>query len=295
MGRTTVGVSRNRTHFLAAAAAVAALAAVTSPAKAGGTLWFGNDGAGTEFHTDLNGNVIGTVKQSITGVAWTGSTLYMGDPGANIFAKNLDGTPKPGNFTTPVLGSPSEDMAWDSKRHDLVRVYHFALASGEIQVFNTSGGVINSAALMSVDPTGTLTTPMGALGVAYDSKRDQFDVSFCNNGCGAIGGVVEAYDASTLAYVGTLFTSTTSYLGGLGYDPATDTLWVGGDNANGVFVDHMTRDGTILSGFGGFGVFPDGMEFISSSVPEPSAWVLMLLGVAGLGLALRVRGTPVAA
>jgi hypothetical protein len=256
-------------------------------ANAADSLWFGNDGAGVDFHTTLNGTVIGTINESLTGAAWDGSNLFVGDPGVTIEKKTLAGAALPGTFTIPALGSPAEDMAWDSKRQDLVRVFHIGSGNqGYVEVFSRSGTVVASAALPTVDPTGTLTGTMGALGVAYDSRRDQYDISFCNEGCGAIGGVVEAFDPTTLSFVSTIFTSSTQYLGGLGYQRGNDTLWVGGADSGGFFVEHFLRNGTILSRFGS-AVFPDGMEFIA--VPEPATWASLLLGFGLLGLAARRR------
>jgi hypothetical protein len=133
----------------------------------------------------------------------------------------------------------------DPNLHELFRIFHFNSTSGYIEGFSTSGAVISSFALPSVDPTGTLTSAMGAIGLAYDSLRNQLDISFCNHGCGAIGGVVEAFNPINMAYDDTLFTSTSSYFGGLGYETATDTLWIGGDDAGGFYVAHVQRDGTV--------------------------------------------------
>jgi hypothetical protein len=279
---------RNIRRILCAGGVIAGLTLVAGQAQAAASLWFGNDGAGTDYHTTTSGALLGTVSQSLTGAAWDGSTLYLGDPAATIFTDTLAGVSKsPVSFTIPVLGGPAEDMAWDSKRNQLVRVFHTNGTSGEIEIFTKTGTVISSFALPTTDPTGTLTGTMGALGVAYDSTRDQLDISYCNVGCGAPGGVIEAYDPVTLAFLGTVFTSSTEYLGGLGYQRSTDTLWVGGfDPSFGYFVEHAMRDGTVLSRFGS-AVFPDGLEFVS--VPEPATWAVMLVGVTGLGASLRRR------
>jgi len=44
----------------------------------GDSLWFGNDTAGTDFHTDLAGTTLGTLAIESTGVAWDGTNLYFG-------------------------------------------------------------------------------------------------------------------------------------------------------------------------------------------------------------------------
>ena len=277
-------------RLLLAGGLATSFALAHTPANAAASLWFGNDGAGTEFHTTTGGAVLGTISESLTGVAWTGSTLYVGDPGTSIEAKTLAGGSKPGSFTVAAPGSPAEDMAWDSSSHQLYRVFHIGAGNqAYIESFTTAGVVTSTFALPTADPTGTLTSTMGALGVAYDSTRNQLDVSFCNEGCGALGGVIEAFDPTTMAMLGTVFTSSTAYLGGLGYDAATDTLWVGGADSSGSFVEHTLRDGTVLSRFAS-SVFPDGFEFIAD-VPEPATWALMICGFGLAGAALRRRET----
>src|SRR5271157_4949831 len=44
-----------------------------------GTLWFGNDYGGTDYHTTTTGTVLGTINESLTGVAWDGTTLFVSD------------------------------------------------------------------------------------------------------------------------------------------------------------------------------------------------------------------------
>ncbi|PYT23174.1 MAG: hypothetical protein DMG58_28570 [Acidobacteria bacterium] len=139
--------------------------------------------------------------------------------------------------------------------------------------------------LSPIDPDGILT-PLGALGIAYDSTRDQLDISYCQVGCGAFGGVVIAYDPDTLAPIGEVFRSIDSYIGGLGYDPSTDTLWAGGEDRSGFKVTHYSRTGTDLLHFSA-SVFGDGMEFIPAAVPEPGTFGLMALFLAGAALRFR--------
>jgi len=274
-------------HVVTSAALGLFLVAGATTGQAG-TLWFGNDYGGTDYHTTTTGTVLGTINESLTGVAWDGTTLFVSDRVGDVERKTLAGAPLPGGFTVaPPAGSATgEDMAWDPRIGRLFKLYHYLPA---IQSFTTSGGSVASFALPTSDP---LLGTIGALGVAYDSLRNQLDISFCQAGCGAIGGVVEAFDPTTLAPIGVLFRSSTSYLGGLGYDPATDTLWVAGFDGSGNYVANVTQNGTVLSqfstaGFSGLG-FGDGMEFIPA--PEPGSLALLGAGLASLGLFRRSRG-----
>ena len=82
------------------------------------------------------------------------------------------------------------------------------------------------------------------------------------------------------------FDRATPIIGGLGYDPSTDTLWAGGEDRSGFKVTHYSRTGTDLLHFSA-SVFGDGMEFIPAAVPEPGTFGLMALFLAGAALRFR--------
>ncbi len=93
-------------------------------------------------------------------------------------------------------------------------------------------------------------------------------------------GLVETIDPNTGLVIGDLFRTSGFATGGLAYDPANDSLWVGDLTV----VRDMTLSGSVLSTItrpqpGGF---VDGLELVPSPVPEPSSLVLLGSGIAGL-------------
>ena len=258
------------------------------------TLWFGNDDRGTEFHTTLTGSALGTINQYMTGVAWDGTTLYTSASNAGLIqTRSLDGTPSGGSFVVPAAAA-TEDMAWDSRRNRLVRLEHDAPA---LQRFTTTGAIDGDFALPTADPNNALT-PLGALGVAYDSQRDEYDISFCQAGCSNLhAGIVMAFDAATLAPHGVLFSDAAFLLVGLAYDPLSDSLWLGAHNAAGQnTVQNRLRDGTILTSFN-ISVVADGMEFVQT-VPLPGGlgrWgtAIGLLGLVRRRKAVKAHATGI--
>jgi Carboxypeptidase regulatory-like domain len=242
---------------------VAVYAQAGLPIPAGGALWLGNDTAGDVFETNTSGTVITTLtgpdgtSLPTTGIAWDGSHLFFADVSGNYTKRTADGKTVLENFV--VAASGGEDLAWDSKRGVLWRIQH---SNNTLQKIDpVAHTVLASYFIPQADPTlGTL----GGLGVAYDSTRDELDVSFCQVGCGPINdGLVDRVSPNDGSVIGPLFRTTGFRTGGLAYDPSTDTLWVGDFGV----VRHMDRSGNVLSTFNRPtpGGFVDGLEFVSGS------------------------------
>jgi hypothetical protein len=255
---------------------VVALIGLPGPSFAN-SLWLGNDTVGDVFQTSTTGAVLNQVNNlATTGIAWDGSSLYFADPAGDFTKRSANGAVVLASFFV-ASGDTGEDLAWDSKRDVLWRIVHSNLVE---EINPTTGTLVNSFNIPTADPIlGTL----GGLGIAYDSKRDQLDVSFCAVGCSSLAaGLVDVVDPNTGTVLGPLFRTTGFATGGLGYDAATDTLWVGDETT----VRNMSRTGAVLSSFSRPqpGGFVDGLEFIGTSVPEPGSIVLLGFGIAILGL-----------
>jgi PEP-CTERM motif len=126
------------------------------------------------------------------------------------------------------------------------------------------------------------------LGVAYDNTRDELYVSFCHVGCASLAaGLVDVVNPVNGTVLSMLFRTDGFATGGLGYDPVTDSLWVGDLTT----VRNMSRTGAVLSSFtrpqpAGF---VDGLEFIGNTVPEPGALILVATGIGFLAVMVRRR------
>jgi hypothetical protein len=248
------------------------------------SLWLGNDTVGDVFQTSTTGAVLTDLSSlGITGIAWDANTgsLYFADRQGDFTKRSANGALVLESFTV-ASGDTGEDLAWDSRRDVLWRIVHTNVLQ---EIDPTTGTLVNSFNIPTADPIlGTL----GGLGIAYDSTRDELYVSFCSVGCSSLSqGLVDIVDPNTGTVSGPLFRTTGFATGGLGYDAATDTLWVGDETV----VRNMSRTGAVLSSFNrpSPGGFVDGLEFVGTAVPEPGTVELLGSGIALLGLARFLR------
>jgi Tol biopolymer transport system component len=234
------------------------------------TLWLGNDAHGDVFRTDTVGTMLNEIPNlPVSGIAFDGTFLYFSDPGGLLEQLTTDGSTLVQAVSIPSAGD-AEDLAWDSKRQRLWRIDHFPASAPTLRKINVATGTIEASyPLPSADPVDFVSlAPLGGLGVAYDGTRDLLYVSFCQAGCARLdAGVVKSVDPNTGTVIGDLFRTAGFATGGLAYDPAADTLWVGSADV----VRNMTLTGTVLSSFvrpqpGGF---VDGLEL----VPAPAVTV----------------------
>ena len=158
-----------------------------------GILWYGNDDAGTDFHSTTAGVILGTINEKLTGVAWDRSVLYTST-----------------SLTSDIQRRILDGILIDTSNVPAATATENIVLDGEF-------------AVPTNNPTGALT-PLGALGVAYDSRRDLFGISLCEAGCTNLhAGIVMAFDAGSLTPIGTLFTDSVFLFGSLAYDAATDS------------------------------------------------------------------------
>ena len=254
------------------------------------TLWLGNDAHPPAVQTDLSGNPTGNIiTQGITGFAWDGTVLYSSTATGEIDKRQANGA-FISSFVVPNPTSFSEDMAWDSARNRLWRTEH----QGKVERINPTTGLMDFSFLLPTGPisaSGVTITNPGALGVAYDSLRDQLYISFCEAGCATFArGVIMEFNPVTGAMVGGLFgaSGTNSIIGGLAYDAIGDTIWGGG-----VTDRHFTRTGTVLSSFANPTPFSDGLEILQAPIPEPSSVLLVLSGLGVVSFLIRKRAKTV--
>jgi PEP-CTERM motif-containing protein len=268
---------------------LAAVLLITGVSARADSLWLGNDSgpAVPAYHVSTTGAILGSFTQGTTGFAFDGALVYSSDPFGGAITRRLNDAN--GTFVSSFSvagGALTEDMAWDSTRNRLWRTDH----QGNVMRIDPVAGTSDAFHPLPTTDPGGLLTPMGAIGLAYDPSRDLLYISFCQTGCTKTGGVVFEMNPNTGALGNELFRIGPGIIGGLAYESATDTLWMGtGFDGNPHQVRHVQRDGTLISSFNTPGFFADGLELIPSEnpVPEPSFYTLIALGLVAILTARR--------
>lgn len=172
------------------------------------------------------------------------------------------------------------------------------ISSSGFVLINPPGDISQATSLDFNTAAGTATP--GAPGVlsSYGAGTGSFTGIFCSTGsCGSI------QDIATLAMGPMSIPAFFTLSGGNNVNPITFDLgditgidrstpgfldvtasgtfnWLGFDSTPGVF--QFSTQGTNITSF----------SFSAQAVPEPATWALMLLGFAGVGVAMRRRRKP---
>jgi hypothetical protein len=257
--------------------AAQALTIVVPPS--GGILWHGTfqvEG------TNTTGNVLQTVADGAAGIAFDGVNLYFATFGV-ITKRSPDGNTV--IATLPYIinnapTTPTQDMAWDSKRARLWIVYPSFL-----QRLNPATGSFDATYSIFPGATNDPVYPRNPIGVAYDPALDRLYISFCKGNCLDFSvGVVSAYDASTGAFLNDLFFTSGYAIGGMAFDPITRNLWAcSWDRVTTPLIRNMTLGGATLSSFPSpNGGFDNGLELM----------LLPTLSISTVNLPLAHTNTP---
>jgi hypothetical protein len=239
------------------------------------SLWIGNDLSGTLplLNTDRSGNVLRQINAPIqvSGIAIdiANNIIYTGGNFASAAITPRDLTNLvPGTPFTPVVDF-QEDMTFDGS-------FIWRISSNRVlEKINPTTGLLDSAFSIPTGTGGNIAT----LGIAWDGSG--FWVS--EHG---VGGQIAKYTTNGTLIAGTAFAfNSTLSPAGLAYDTTDNTLYIGTNGA----VYHYSLTGTQLGSFTlpGWGLV-DGLEF-EGGVPEPSTSLLMLTGLAVLGIPIHRR------
>lgn len=157
----------------------------------------------------------------------------------------------------------------------------FNAATGTLYATQFSGGqgvyTLNS---LSGAATFLSNVTPGIGGLTFNTSTNQLVGT--QDGAGSFYSINAATGAKTLLSAGSGFVND----GDLAFDASTNAYFLGDYNGNLYRYDASTYNRTLVAAnLGGL----DGIAILSSvaAVPEPSTWMLMLIGMAGVGFSMR--------
>jgi hypothetical protein len=255
-----------------AATAAALTLATATPALAGpfdNSLWLGTDN--TDTLSILNTDRAGTVLRQfgpleVTGIAVDPATnrIYFSRSDGQITVRDL-GDPGTVLVTLDTIATFTEDMAFDGA--SLWRVDNGAGTVDQIDPGN--GNIISS-----------FSTGFTPLGIAWDGANlwvSEYDVN------GTVRQFTTAGALTGLQFAAPLDGNTA---GGLAFDTADQTLWIGAFNQ----VYHTTTTGALLGSFTTDSRFIDGLE-IQAGPPDPCNGGATMITQQPVGQSINTGGT----
>jgi len=266
-----------RSIFLCALIAVAGCAALTGPSEAGpiDTLYL-TSGDQTQIEAVQGNSVVNTFSE--TGYQYpiaVQSTIVTSGPSGGA-QYTLSGTPT--GTTTAALPFNAYDGTTNG-------VNNFVVNFDNGTIYRTGLNYSNPTALFNA------SNAFSVMGITYDSANNSLWVSGWSNN--------KISDYSLTGVLLTSFTVPVSDIASLAYDQTDGTLWFGTqhDLGSSRTLYQYSTAGLQLSTAQYSGLANDnflGGEFaLSSAVPEPSTWAMMILGFAGIGfLAYRRKSKP---
>jgi PEP-CTERM motif len=278
-----------RKLFIATAFAVASMATLTSSAYAGvvSTIWGASADSGGPLLQEWS--LTGTLLDTITaphgfngrGVIQVGNILYYDSADTNsIYAYNFKTNTDLGTVFSVAGASGLAAMTYDG-HHIWIANYS---GTNQVYEYSLTGTLVNT--ITTSKCTSFCDGLVYAHGDLIENERDGFD------------GPANIYDVYSTS--GTLLTP--SFL--VGHDPTGNTgiAYDGTDyyvsNINDQTISVYGPNGNWLRDFslqtGGNPTLVEGLSVnfaaVLPSTPEPSTWVMMLLGFAGIGYAAYNRG-----
>ena len=240
------------------------------------SLWLGTDNTSSRsvLNTDLAGNLIqsvGPLEASGIAINAPANLIYFGTSAGVITGRSLS---NPGTVLTTInpVTNFAEDMAFDG-----VALWRVDINAQLVESIDPITGTI----LSSFDPGFT------PLGLAWDGAN-LWVSEFVPDG------LVKQFTTAGVA-TGNQFNAhlgPANPIGGLAFDTADSTLWIGTWST----LYHYQTDGTQLGSFAvpvNDGRFVDGLEFqtgsTTSAVPEPGSFLLLTTGLAFLGSIIRKK------